>query len=823
MRRVAFVAITAALLFATCAAAAHAQGGARREPDEDLEAREEYFWSQRSYPSRVRPYEAMQRARVAASQMSSASRAFSALPAFAGGWRPLGPLGFFGADNGYFNSGPQMDAGRVTGIAPSASGGPLVIATASGGVWKSTFGVWSPLTDAQCALTTGAVSRDPQDENVIYAGTGEYNANSAGCGVLRSTDGGASWTQLGASTFRFATGGSVSFSRIIVDRPAGGAFGATVLVAATNVAVYRSGDAGASWTNVLAGATASLVQHPTKAGVLFAGNSDASNAGRRGLYRSANNGVSWTALAPLPVTDGTLIGRIELAVSPAAPDRIYALVANRSNARLLGLFVWDDAASAWTTLAAGGVYTGDSRGDFGAQGGYDLAIAVDPRDANRVFVAGIRAYRSADGGATFRPMAMEIHCDWHNIVFDPRNPDIMYAGTDGGVFVSADAGDTWTSRNAGLAITQYYPGIAASPDGSKVMGGSQDNGTHVYSGSPVWNGFTGGDGGYTVINHANPSIIYGEAQWSSNGPYIIRKDATSSSFRVTGIDKADRGAFIPPLIIDPVTPTTLYFGTHRLYRTTDEGRNWTAISADLTKGSGTIRTIAVARSDPLTIYTGASDGNVQVSRDGGVTFTAVVSGLPVRTATRIVVDPSDATHALVTFSGFGTGHVFETTNAGASWRDIGTGLIDAPANAAVIIPGFGYMVGTDVGVYLSTDGGTTWQPGPPGLPNVIVQDLIYLPAAKQVIAGTYGRGIHTYTVGADVGVLRGDVNQDGKVDAFDALLIQQAIVGSLPTGSVAFPRGDANCNGVIDAGDVILALRTAVGLPTTNSCVNTVR
>ena len=133
------------------------------------------------------------------------------------------------------------------------------------------------------------------------------------------------------------------------------------------------------------------------------------------------------------------------------------------------------------------------------------------------------------------------------------------------------------------------------------------------------------------------------------------------------------------------------------------------------------------------------------------------------------------------------------------------------------------MVGTDVGVYQSTDGGVTWRSGPGGLPNVIVQDIVYAPAIKQVIAGTYGRGIFAYTIGVEVGVLRGDVNADGKVDAFDALLIQQAIVGSLPTGTVAYPRGDANCNGIIDVGDVLLVLKTSVGLPTPNSCVNTVK
>ena len=816
-------AIVVAVALLAVATSAFAQS--RREPDEDQEARETYFWAQRSYPSTVRPYEAMMRARLAASRGASVLRSLSgSSSSVAGGWRPLGPTGIFGADNGYFNSGPQLDAGRVTAVAPSATGGPLVIGTASGGVWRSTFGVWSPLTDNECALTTGAVTVDPVDPNVIYAGTGEYNANSSGCGLLRSVDGGSSWTALGASTFRFATGGSVAFSRILVDRPANGGVNSTVLLAGTNTAVFRSADGGTSWSTALAGATASLVTHPTRAGVVFAGNSDNSNAARRGVYRSSNGGATWSLVSALPGVNVSAIGRIELAASVAAPDQVYALVADRTTRRLLGLYVWDDASNSWRVRAAGGVYTGDGRGDFGGQGMYDLAIAVDPRNAKRVYVAGVRGYRSTDGGETFTPMGMEIHCDWHAIVVDPRNPDILYAGTDGGVFVSTDAGDTWTSRNAGLAITQYYPGISITPNGSKVMGGSQDNGTHTYTGSPLWNGFSGGDGGYTAINYSNPSIVYGEAQWSSSGAYIIRKDGTSSAFRTNGIVASDRGAFIPPLVMDPVTPTKLYFATHRVYRTTDEGRNWVPISGDLTKGSGRIMTVAVAKSDTLTIYAGTSDAVVQVSRDGGATFVNVSAGLPTRTITRVVVDPDDATHALVTVSGFGTGHVFETTTAGASWRDItGSGLIDAPVNAAVFIPGFGIMVGTDVGVYQSTDGGVTWRSGPAGLPNVIVQDIVYAPTIKQVVAGTYGRGIFAYTMGLEAGVLRGDVSVDGKVDAFDALLIQQAIVGSLPSGTVAYPRGDANCNGIIDVGDVLLVLRASVALPTTNACVNTVR
>ena len=798
----------------------------RGEPDEDVEAREAYFWAQRSYPFATRPYEAMLRARLAAASGTSALRSVAgSASSLAGGWRPLGPSGVFGADNGYFNSGPQLDAGRVTSIAPSPTGGPLVIGTASGGVWRSTFGLWSPLTDNECALTTGAVAVDPADETVIYAGTGEYNQNSSGCGLLRSINGGASWTALGASTFRFVNGGSAAFSRILVNRPSGGTENSTVLLAATNVALYRSASGGATWSNVLTGATAGLVAHPTRAGVVFAGNSDNGNSARRGLYRSTDGGTTWALLPPLPGVNVATIGRVELAASAAAPDLVYALIADRSTSKLLGLFVWDDATSAWTQPSAAGVYTGAGRGDFGRQGLYDLAVAVDPRDSKRVYVAGVRGFRSTDGGQTFTPMGMEIHVDWHTIVVDPRNPDILYAGTDGGVFVSTDAGDTWTSRNAGLAITQYYPGISMSPDGSKIMGGSQDNGTHTYTGSPLWNGFSGGDGGYTVINYSNPNVLYGEAQWSSvSGAYILRREGTQISFRVTGIVPQDRGAFIPPLLIDPTTPTKLYFATHRLYRTLDEGRNWIPISGDLTKGTGRIMTVAISKSDSLTIYAGTSDANVQVSRDGGVTFTNISAGLPTRTITRVVIDPDDATHVLVTVSGFGTGHVFESTTAGATWKDIsGSGLVDAPVNSVVFVPGVGIMAGTDVGVYQTTDGGVTWRAGPAGLPNVIIQDLLYSPALRQVVVGTYGRGMFSYVIGVEAAVLRGDVNGDGKVDAFDALLIQQAIVGSLPTGTVAYPRGDANCNGTIDAGDVLLVLKASVGLPTTNSCVNTVK
>jgi hypothetical protein len=177
----------------------------------------------------------------------------------------------------------------------------------------------------------------------------------------------------------------------------------------------------------------------------------------------------------------------------------------------------------------------------------------------------------------------------------------------------------------------------------------------------------------------------------------------------------------------------------------------------------------------------------------------------------------------VTVSGFASGHVFETRTAGATWSDISTGLVDAPANAIAFVPGVGIMVGTDVGVFQASSPGTSWVAGPAGIPNVIVQDLIYAPGANLLVAGTYGRGMFAYTVGGDVPVLRGDVNADGKLDAFDALLIQQSLVGTLPVSTMIYPRGDADCNFAIQSADVVYVLRAAVGLASPGVCVNTVK
>ena len=797
-------------------------------PREDVDGRDEWFWAQRSYPFSERPYLQMSMLRQSLVARMSLFTSSTMAPPLGGSWRPIGPNGLW-----VF----QLDAGRIAAILPAVTpGGPMYVGTASGGVWRSAnSGIsWTALTDAECGLTMGAMARDPVNPSIVYAATGEGNGGLTGCGVLRSLDAGNSWTTC-TGCLRSTGGGSGTFSALVVDPAGAGSLSTSVLLGAmsfTNGGVVRSTNSGTSWSAVLnTGPVTSIVAHPTRAGTYYAGNRVATPASARGVYRSTDVGLTWTQLPVLPVSDINALGRIEVAVSKAAPNSVWALAGDRNSGGFLGLFRWDEETNAWTQLTA----TGVTASLFGTQQNYDLVLAVDPRDTKRIYVAGVRAFRSTDGGATFQQMARDAHVDWHVLVFDPTNPDILWAGTDGGVYLSTDAGGSWVSRSAGLAITQFYPGVAIHPQTTRIAGGSQDNGTHVFSGSLFWDSFSGGDGGYTAINYRDPNIQWGETQWSvASGTVgnIFRKDATGAvQRRSTGLVTTDRAQFIPPLVMDPVTPTKLYFGTFRVFRTVNDGVLWTPISADLTAGSGTITSIAISPADTNTIYVGTSDGRALISRDGAATFTAA-TGLPNRTVTRVVVHPTDPLRALVTVSGFGTPHVFETADGFATAvRNISGNLIDAPTNVGAYISSSGALVsgtdvivvGTDVGVFQSGDGGTTWTLGPAGLPNVIVQDLVYQAATGTLVAGTYGRGMFAYNIGTQTAVLRGDVNADGKIDAFDALVVQQALAAAASPITTVYPRGDANCNGTLDAADLVLILRAAVGLSTGGACVGSVR
>jgi photosystem II stability/assembly factor-like uncharacterized protein len=739
-----------------------------------------------------------------------------------GRWASVGPRGFYG-DNGFFGSLPQLDAGRVPTLAfHPTDRNVLYVGTSAGGVWKSTNegASWVPLTDDQCSLVIGAIAVDPVNPQIVYAGTGEPSETSQGCGMLRSTDGGTTWRTFGQEVFTPSLSQSWAMYNIVIDRASAGSATSTTILAATLRGIMRSTNSGQTWSVVTPALTFSdIVQHPTDPNIMYAARVGVSgSATPPGLWRSGDRGATWSTVTTFPADS---VGRLEIAVSRDQPGSVW-LVGASPDRRFGGLYRYDDATGFRTTLVATGVNSAPAvanRNNFGAQSEYNLMIAVDPRDANVIFVGGVRAFRSGDGGQTFTEIAPQIHCDWHVIAVDPNDSRRVFSGNDGGAFLSRDGADSFVSLNGGLATSLHYPGLSMHPtDPSGVLTGMQDNGTIIArNGMLQWNGVNGGDGAFTAINPQSPDIYYVSSQ--SGNMVRVSANGTSARTIISGIVANERRAFIAPFIIDPQNPTRLYFGGARIYRTVNEGTLWTPISVDLTKGSGTISAIAIAPGDTNVLYAGTSDGNVRFTRDYGVTWLSPTTTLPNRTVTDFAVDPADANRVVVTFGSSGTPHAFLSRDGGQTWTDITGALPDVTTQAAVWGPGNRLYVGNMLGVYESTDLGASWSRNE-GLPTIRITDLVYNARTNRMVAATYGRGIWAFDFTTAAPVLRGDVNNDGLVNAADALAIQLGLIGAqIPSSSALFPNGDADCNGRLEVRDAVVVLQFAVGSANATLCV----
>lgn len=694
----------------------------------------EYFVQRRAFPFDRIPSRALLTAREAMVRMPRASL-FAGVQSPMSPWTPIGPAPI--------NTNP-LTSGRISAIAIHPTNNAVIyIGAAQGGVWKSVDGgnSWTPLTDNQCSLAIGAVTIDPVNPNIVYAGTGEENFSGDsyyGCGVLRTTDGGATWTTLGQSVFQTGSGGA-RVGKILIDQATAGTTNAT-LYAATSFGVYKSVNGGSTWAQLLSkgfGFATDIIAPQGSGGPLFAAATSAFVNAANGIYESLDGGLSWALVGGgLPTSN---VGRIALSVSPINASVIYAGIENPSTGNLTGLYRTNDGGVTWTQFAANGV-------NCSTQCWYGMTVTPSPTDPNTVFFGGLSLYRSIDGGTTFTNVGSSFHVDHHALVFDPINPQVVYAGTDGGIFRSSDGGTTWANLNSNLAITQFYGGISLHPSAvSPILGGTQDNGTLEYGGALAWNAVIGGDGGFTAINPLAPTTAYGETQWAG-GPR--RRTTPGGAFLsiVNGINLNDRALFIPPLAIDPAHPTFLYFGTSKLYRTRNGGDAWSAISPDVTSGSDAIAAIGVASSDTLVMYTGSAQGQVQVTSNGGASWTNAVTGLPQRAVSDFAVNAARPDIAYVSMMGFGSGHVFKTANRGASWTNISGNLPNVPVSAIVAIPGGELFVGTDLGVFRSGDDGASWATASSGLPNVAVFDLAYSLPTQTLVAATHGRSMWAATV-----------------------------------------------------------------------------
>lgn len=706
-----------------------------------------YFYEQRSYPFARTPPAAL--ARAYRTYRAGRPDLFAPRPSGGPGvqaegddvvWRAIGPDNIAG-----------RDAGRVAALAIDPRNPDILYAgAAQGGVWRSVnAGVtWTPMSDRECSLAIGALAVDPVEATIIYAGTGELNFSADsyyGCGVLRSTDAGATWTTLGTGEFDSNSGGA-RISKLLIDPATAGSTTATTVYAATSVGIWRSTTSGATWTRLLDGIASDLVMDPSTPTTLYASIGSPAGGSANGIYRSADGGTSWTKLAGGLPTDE--VGRIALAIARSAPAILYAAIQDAfggagGSGSLLGIWKTTDAGSTWGRLPS-------AVPSCGTQCWYNLVVGVDPSNADIVYFGGVSLYRSVNGGTTFGNVLNGIHVDQHAFAFHPADPSTFYAGNDGGVYRTTNRGLTWTPLNANLAITQFYGGVAPHPgDPGVVIGGTQDNGTVQFSGDPSWSTVLGGDGGFTAFDHSDPTTAYAETQWSAgsnfSGPRKRSGNGFFSDLKVSGINLNDRASFIPPFVMHPTEPELLYFGTFRVYRSVDGAESWSAISPDLSRSGGSISAIGPAPSDPQTIYAGTNDGSLRITTDGGANWTVRTTGLPVRAVTDIAVDASDPRIAVLSVSGFGTGHVFRTVNGGASWTDISGDLPDVPVNAVLSHPALGdeLYVGTDLGNFRSVSGGTAWAPFNTGFPNVAVFDLAFSPGTGTIVAATHGRGMFT--------------------------------------------------------------------------------
>jgi photosystem II stability/assembly factor-like uncharacterized protein len=711
--------------------------------------RGEYFFKQRAFPFNSFPVDWRAKAFEHVKKNRPQLEAKMATGLVAIGPAPI--------NNGQTFGQRTRVTGRITSLAIDPKQPRTVyLGAAQGGVWRTTDagGSWQPMTDDAPTQAIGAVAIDPNNSNIIYAGTGEGNLSGDsffGMGILKSVDGGLTWVNLARETFV-----GLSFSNLVIDRQNTNILYASIATGvgggisrnpiAGSPGIYKSTDSGVSWTNVfkigepIPFRATDIEIDPSDSRILY---STFFNSGTTGVFKTTDAGQSWSE-----VTGGLprqSVSRVDIGIAPSNPNVLYASVGSSSSGDLQGIFRSTNKGGTWASVS------NPPRSGFGniCQCFYDNVIVVDPSDENLVYYGGVSFYRSQNAGQAWSDVAaaFSMHPDFHAIAISGRQ---IYVGNDGGVWSSPDSGRAWNNVNASLNLTQFQS-IAMHPTNPKItIGGTQDNGTNMYVGNDVWEHADDGDGGFASIDQTNPSVMYHTffrvslRRSDAGGRLGTWVDASQ------GINRSDPVLFYAPFILDPNNQNTLYFGTSRLYRSTDQGRAWLSFTNSLTRGlsGAAISAIAVSPTRANSIYTGSSDGAVFASQDGNQ-FQNMTDNLPTRYVSDVVVDPTSPTTIYVSLGGFQTGHIFKSTSGGGKWVDISGNLPDVPAMALVINPdnAQNLFLGTDIGVFMTLDGGINWQLIP-GMPAVSVFDIAINTRLKLLRAATHGRGTYELDLSA---------------------------------------------------------------------------
>lgn len=684
--------------------------------------------------------------------------------------------------------GPAITSGRVGDLAVDpVRKGTYYVAVSSGGVWKTTnWGTtFAPVFDDQGSFSIGCVTLDPTNPLVVWVGTGENNSQRSvgyGDGVYRSPDGGKSWENVGLKA-------SEHIGRILVHPKDG----RIVYVAAQGPlwadggdrGLYKSTDGGKTWKAVLtiSGRTgvSDVWMDPRNPDVLYA----AAYQRRRhvftlinggpesGIHKSTDGGVSWTKLTNgLPKGD---VGRIALAVPPAAPDTVYALVEARGKDG--GFYRSLDAGMSW-----------EKRGDYSTTSAqYYQELFPDPKDADRVYSMDTYMQVTDDGGKTWRNAGEKAkHVDNHALWIDPENPDHLLNGNDGGIYESWDRSATWQFRT-NLPVTQFYRvAVDDARPFYNVYGGTQDNYT---LGGPSrtdnahgirnedWFVTQTGDGFFAAVEPGNPDIVYSEAQHGA----LVRFDRKTGEQvdiqpQPAPGDAPLRWNWDSPLIISPHSPTRLWFAAQRVFRSEDRGNSWKAVSPDLTRQTdrnrlpvmgrvwsvdavaknastsfyGNIVSLVESPKKSGLVYAGTDDGLVQVTEDGGGSWRKLesVPGVPETTfVADLAASPHEADVVYAAFDNHKRGdfkpYLLRSADRGKSWTSIAG---DLPARGTVYTvaedpkkPGL-LFCGTEFGLFFTADGGKKWIRLKGGMPTINVRDLAFQERENDLVVATFGRG-----------------------------------------------------------------------------------
>jgi len=695
-------------------------------------------------------------------------------------WSPVGPYEMPITYNSY----PSYGMGRINCITFHPTDANIYwIGVAQGGVWKTTNGGenYIPLTDNMPILRISDIAVDPNNTDVMYISACDYayigvalntdgrkRHSHYGLGVYKTIDGGVNWEPTGLTFSQEEL--DVTLIRKVVISPDN----SDILLAAGVSGIYKSTDAGISWNMLRDDLIWDFEQDFTDGNLIYAtsGYVQTLGKGQASLLKSTDFGDSWTELYPDFPGDKS-ISRVEIGLTSETQDYIY-LVSVDNSGGFYGFYRSTDGGVSWQTRmdytsGTNILHWNTSGSGIGGQGWYDLAIMVDPRNKERVFVGGINMWGTENGGTTWSPCSywvmnngFTLHADHHQYSYNHVD-QMYYACHDGGVArtneikLGADGSGKWNTnweeRSNGMAITSFYRLGLSEMFPGYVIGGAQDNST-FYNQNGDWVNIMGGDGMEAMIHPDDPQILYGSSQYGS----WSRSTDGGRSFRgIRPVSSAyEDGGWTTPMIMNPNNPGEIYTGYGNVWKSSNQGDNWQKISSfPNISGYGkpaVISSLSICPTDPNNIYIGkrpvlgyTSTSSFWRTHDGSH-WENVTAGLPdALYFTYIAVDDDDPMSVWVTCSGFLDGQkVYHSADGGLNWENVSWNLPNIPLNTIVHQNGSDQnilYIGTDAGIYYSWDNWDHWELHSTDLPNVVVSELeIHYPSRK-IYAATFGRGI----------------------------------------------------------------------------------